>query len=224
MPKINLQKGLVGRWKMSEIHTDSQILRDRSGNKAHMTIEGGVSQGQSSIFGESFQFNGDDGWCYNDQGVSASNFSEIMVFMWASDPSGRGFTQDNTFQLFPRRGSSVGGYIHTKEDGWVTVGGDRTIDTGSHSDPEGPEDWDFYGFGLGSDGTFRSVINDEIIDQNVNYSFDGRSNNRVTAGNRYSGDFWYEGKISECRFYKRLLTHEEIVALYNIRNMRVRNS
>lgn len=62
MSQINLQDGLEALYTFDDVDYDGGrgIYRDRSGNGRHLTLNGGVTTGQSSPVGEAASFDGSD--------------------------------------------------------------------------------------------------------------------------------------------------------------------
>lgn len=215
------QKGLVGHWTMNSEDADSGKIRDRSAYDNHGTINGSPNQSQSSIIGDSFDFDGSGDyietfnlgvdshslscWFYADN--IDSNGHSIFSGNSGGNDAYSGFWLDDTAQMYymlddekeggnsfnELRGSSIstGKWYHLVQ----TYDGETGATAGylnGNLDASGSRQ---------PNVTFNDVV--------------------YVIGSRSDGsDFYFNGKITNVRVYNRALSQSEVNQLYNQRTAR----
>lgn len=210
--ELNLQKGLIGHWTMNNKDTSGEILYDSSSQDNHGNINNTISTAETSIIGESFDFNvdGNNGYVFFDN-LGISN-TKITISLWA-----RIETVGSKNYMFdtgsPRNSLIKWGDGNTNQIIWRIAG---DVDFYTQGDRVG--EWVHYA--IQSDGTTETLYVDS-----VEVSSKNQTQSTVSFDELYIGEFnglgySANGNISDFRIYNRTLSKEEISALYNMRSQR----
>ena len=227
----NLQKGLVGHWTMDDRDTDNGMLRDRSGNDNHGTINGGIKTSKSGAIGESYEISGDTPYIATSFGKKlGDDIDAFCISLWCkTDLGGRKWLAGWRGNNSPHFNWGLNDDLANSGELWARWRGDagNSKDLTS-STLINDNSWHHVVFEMDTSGYGAIYVDSELVDS--------RSDLDTTADFRdipiWIGEFndtgsthgfpW-GGKIADCRIYNRVLSEQEINALYNMRSQRTSN-
>lgn len=216
---MNLQKGLVGHWTMDDADTSGGTLYDRSAYDNHGTINGPTET--TGLWGTALDFtqSNSDHIITNEPTLSGDPVATLSVWAKASTTNQTDWTgilslgtnqSTNTTFTINVEGSGNNIAVHT----W----GNSTADI-----PLDDTNWHHYvGINTG-EGTQKFYYDGEFIGSMDN-TLSIPSEPSVIGARKYAVEdnnsrFW-EGKIQDARIYNRVLSEDEINALYQMREQR----
>lgn len=210
-PNLAKFSGAASRWSFDDSDTDSGTLLDTYGSNLG-SINGGVTTGVDGIGeGETYTFNGTDGFIDLSSTVVYADSDPYAVSFWVKqDSGGDGMvignnTNDKDF-IRLHQGDSLSFKFQNNDantDAWQNV-----IE---------PETWQHYV--LTTDG--RRSYPDLYVDG----SYQGAPDQDLGGGNGWSynaigightGSFYFEGEIDEMRIYDEFLDSHQVWQLYSL--------
>lgn len=207
---MSLQKGLVGHWTMDSRDTDNGVIRDRSGFENHATLSGdGISS--RGIINESLS-----GELFTDKRIKPD--TSISFSFWINaNPVGNSEDILGTYDF----GDSEGiGFARESS------GDDVKWSVGSFAGPQADitlNEWDHY-VGVFNRNSEELVLYKNASIAGIADNISGFTEaNTLQIGTAPNGRF-FNGRVDEVRLYERVLSEEEINALYQLRNVQQTSS
>lgn len=215
---MNLQKGLVGHWTMNDEDTSGGTLYDRSGYDNHAQIRG-PSTDQSGNISESYMFDAasnDDVYIPVDYQEEESIGSKDIGTMSAWYK----YTTDGVFFGTPNGRDRRMRIQNSSVEVGVYYGDTSQIEYVTTAQP--------------NDGNWHHVVmtykvpgfdielyfDGEFIDSYSNSDAGSANNgNALTIGSYINTDH-FGGEIDDVRLYNRVLSENEVSALYNMRSQK----
>ena len=219
---MSLNKGLIGHWTMDSADTDNGMLRDRSAYDGDMNIVNSPDIGEDSPIGESYLFDGNED--YTEVEYTPENIeSSYTLAFWCYFPS------DNDSSSYPvpfantSSDSSGAGYNGFKWDSgirFVPSGTDEFNHVSKGIDIE--DEW-FHLVGVYDDGDAYLYENATVEASDTDFNTPEPLSYINIGGEPRDGEY-FNGRISDARFYNRALSEQEINALYNMRSQRLQSN
>jgi hypothetical protein len=198
----NLERGLIGHWTMDDDDTSGGKLYDDSAYGNHGTINGPTTS-QSSIIGESYEFNGSSDYIQTPLTGDTAN-SAYSISVWFN------LNSFNSDEIFVGNYDSNGMLARIEETDEFDLWHDSdSIEGGSVELNE----W--------THAVYTYDGSNAAIYKNTKEVASGSIPNNSNSANLRIGDTYdnryYDGKMSNVRIYNRVLSKEEINRLYNNR-------
>lgn len=221
----NLDRGLVGHWSMDDSDVSGGTLYDRSAYDNHGTINGSPNQSQSSVIGDSFDFDGSGDhidtfnlgvdshslscWFYADN--IDSNGHSIFSGNSGGNNAYSGFWLDDTAQMYYMLDDQKEGGSSFNELKGSSISTGKWYHLVQTYDGETGATAGYLNGNLDASGSRQpNVTFNDVV---------------YVIGSRSAGDdFYFNGKITDVRVYDRVLSEKEINALYNKRTTTSGNS
>jgi hypothetical protein len=214
-----LDKGLVGHWTMDDADTSGGMLYDSSAYGNHGSNSSGTTTGSSGLIGQSYTFDGIDANVDIQKTATDLKLGQpftISIWLYVNSGAGQGWVIGN---YDSNNGGGAIVYDRSEIDGISLYDGidgqtftTHTIeqDTWHHIVLTGSSDT--YELFI-DDSSFGSNATTEAVFTNTSYTF------RIGKG--YSdADTAIDGRIDSLRLYNRVLSANEVSALYQMRNQR----
>ena len=217
----NLQKGLIGHWTMDDRDTDDGLLRDRSGYDNHGSLINSPTSADGFIEGEGLDC---DGTGYVETPFTSEDLNEVTMSCWVY---GRDWSltqsvlgsqdPENFYFLFYASSSGIDFYIGGDNGGrphaslsnntWHHIVG--TID-------------------LTSTGNPANLYVDNKLESSSESTASRIKFHDLPLGELRDDDgtirgYPLHGILDDVRIYNRVLSEQEIEALYNMRSQRTSN-
>lgn len=219
--EMNLQRGLVGHWTMSNEDTTGTTLYDQSAYDTHGSLNNGVTSGVSGPGSfDAYSFDGVDDHVRIPEPPERSGDTVFSISGWINPDGGTGwFVNPN--------GSGADNRIdYNGTDNNINIGYVESANTNGRSQSTS----------VGSvpinEWTHFVIIMNETNDRVAGY-INGSNEFDVTDtagmaswnqhwhfGNRSVGSLYFPGDLSQIRLYNRSITEEEINELYQMRTQR----
>lgn len=228
---MNLQKGLVGHWKMDG--TDNEVVRDGAANDNFVDMWDTPTVVSGFIGDNAIRFEGSSSLhrqTSEDDSLDIQEEISISVWFTANSEDRQYIVSKNISSGFSDQQYLLGtnsGHLevviaeerYDLDDGYFPFPSDwgNTFDKWRHVVMV----WDGGQISVYGDGEFLgSAVHDKQPQHKPNFTIGARANS--SDGDDFS--FQFEGKIEDLRIYNRELSKKEVKNLYNIRNKRRRKS
>jgi len=211
---MNLQRGLVGHWTMDDADTSGGTLYDRSAYDNHGTLNGTISTGSVGQVGESFTFGGlNSGDWIDIDGLGNPIDGPYTCSVWVY-PTALDVDSNNNYRNVLTKGDS-GNIILLEEYGAISFrpsGGGGNFTAGSVNTNE----WSFVT--VVWDGSDRLIYKNGV-EQGRETSGTSPSITSIAFSDSGS-DHQFAGRMDNFYIHERVLSVNEINALYQMRSQR----
>lgn len=220
----DLNKGLIGHWTMNDIDIDGGKLRDSTSHDAHGDFGSNIITGTDSPVGQSFDFLNTNDHIHAPDLSEHTGISKMTIAAWFKDTG-----VEDSETIFSKHDSGEDGnwYISVDEnqDIWMALITDEQGRTNLRGGNESynEDQWHLVvGTFDGSEQTLYldgELIASQTYSGEVNQSGYGVGIGAIIRRDDDPNPYWqFNGKISDCRYYNRVLSESEIKRLYNMRN------
>lgn len=220
----DLQKGLVGHWTMDDADTSGGVLYDSSAYDNHGTLRNTVTTGSSGQLGESYSFEGgsEDGYIEIDNSNSLSSPKNLTV-------SARLYLNSSvseTGNIFSKQNDEYRWRIDSDRSMWFLVQGPSGQEVIKLADTVPIDEWFNHSVVVDfSIPELRFYLNGDLVNSEIiNNTEFSSSNANVYIGTYDGGSEFWNGEIDDIRVYNRVLSENEVRALYNMRSQRQHNT
>lgn len=214
---MDLQQGLIGHWTMDSRDFDNGTIRDKSGHGNHGSATSGLTFGEPAIVGTGVLFSDT-----SDEQITISPISstDLTLSCWYRyDGLGNGIWNTPFGD-----GNGTEHHILIEEDGSGEIGFYNGSFYGSGYNLSVGE---WYHIVTVKSGTQQKIYvnNDLKLDSNNSFDNSASDNSFETIGNYEPGANQSSlGVLDDVRAYNRMLSEDEINALYNMRSQQVRQA
>lgn len=216
---MDLNKGLVGHWTMDDRDTKGSTIRDRSAYDNHLDQIQGITTGHESPIGESYEF--DRASNSEAMGDCSWNTDQVSVSMWVSTYVD---VHENDYAVFSTNngvgsGSLLIQYTSSGVRWWPSTG---QSNSSSFYPGLNVNEWHHivvtHQYGTNFTDIYIDGEHLREVESVESYPIPRRDN--VYLGKWGTNSRYFDGRLSDVRMYDRVLSHEEVNALYNMRSQR----
>lgn len=220
--QLGLQRGLIGHWTMDDADTDGGTLYDATAHDNHMTLYNGVTPGSSGIIDTAYTFDGADDFLRHtfSSGDALDFVGDISYSFWIKHDSPLDVDSNNNYRILFNFDGQLSQGMVLEESSEITFsvekGGTR-LNTRSNSTLTLDSWQHVVGTHDTSTGDSQIYINGSL-DATASYtSGDRDSVSSVEMGDNGRSP---KGEMDDMRIYNRVLSADEVNALYQMRSSR----
>lgn len=214
---MTLNKGLVGHWTMDDADTSGGTLYDSSAYDNH-GVNNNITTSTPSPVGEAYTLDGSNGGIELINPTPNQISSSFSITTWCSINSGA-----DTSNIFSTDNDSFRWRVSSGDTHWILLDdGQQSTYFGSSTVPS--DQYIYYTVVYDSSiPEAKFYINGELDDTiSVSQSSVSSYSSMYIGAYQLSREVW-DGELSDLRLYNRVLTEDEIYALYNMRSQRGAN-